>query len=175
MGRPIIDITGQVFDTLTVIKKTNNYSKSGQILWELLCKCGEICYATSSDLKRNRRNFCKKCRDQVADLSPYKSLYGNYKRHANRRGYTFELGIDQFINIVQSNCNYCGEEPNQWYKKEGSRKGIFYNGIDRQDNTLGYTLENAKPCCKFCNLAKKTFPAEELVAWLNRVALRKNK
>lgn len=30
----------------------------------------------------------------------------------------------------------------------------FYNGIDRLDNTKGYTPENSVACCKHCNSLK---------------------
>ena len=30
------------------------------------------------------------------------------------------------------------------------------NGVDRVDNTKGYSVDNSVPCCKFCNTAKHT-------------------
>lgn len=47
------------------------------------------------------------------------------------------------------------------------RYGIIYNGIDRQDNSIGYKTENCVPCCKFCNLAKSKFTIKEFQEWIN--------
>lgn len=174
MGRPSIDITGKKFGNLNVISKTDKRTDKGQVLWELKCDCGETCFASSSDLNRGRRNFCESCNDRLSKLSPFKSLYGNYKRNAEKRGYSFELTLEQFVSIVLEECVYCGEPPNQWFKKEGAKEGVMYNGIDRFDNSIGYNVENAKSCCKFCNLAKNTFPSEDLISWLDRVAKRRN-
>lgn len=175
MGRPAIDITGKVYDTLTVIQKIEQRANSGELLWELLCDCGETCYATSSSLRRGRRNFCSKCRDEVSVNSPLKGLYANYKRGATKRGYIFDLDINQFKAIITSDCSYCGEPPNQWYKKEKAKEGLHYNGIDRVDNAIGYTIENVTPCCKYCNMAKQRFHVDDFTAWLDRVAERRNK
>jgi hypothetical protein len=38
----------------------------------------------------------------------------------------------------------------------GSRGIYTYNGIDRVDNSKGYTPENTVPCCKICNKIKGT-------------------
>ena len=170
MGRPFNDITGKVYGTLKVLRKTEKRAPKGEILWECECLiCGDLAYATSSDLNRGRRGYCKTCRNKIATMSPIKALYGEYKRGAKLRNYCFELSIDDFMKIIKQKCHYCGSEPFQVKKKEGSRCSTIYNGIDRKDNSKGYTLENAVPCCKFCNLAKSTYPAEELIAWINRI------
>ena len=173
MAIPAQDITGKVFKNLRVVRKTEMQNKKQSYLWELLCTCGETCFATAADLNRGRYKFCKSCRDKEAFMSPYKCLFGNYKRGATSRDYEYSLSLEQFISIVNSDCFYCGEPPSQWYKKEGAREGVYYNGIDREKNNVGYTPENSKPCCKFCNFAKKTFDAEELTSWLDRVTKRR--
>lgn len=173
MGRPTNDITGRKYDNLTVISKTKHRNLDGGVLWKLCCDCGDICYATSSDLNRGRRNFCPSCNNRASRLSPIKSLYGNYKRSALDRGYEFRLTLYEFAHMIKQKCFYCGESPNQWYKKEGAKEGVFYNGIDRVDNEKGYVVENSVPCCKFCNFAKKDNSKDEYLSWLYRVAQRK--
>ena len=42
-------------------------------------------------------------------------------------------------------------------------------GIDRKDNTLGYTLENSVPCCPTCNFAKRGLSVIEFIEWARRV------
>lgn len=174
MGRPLIDITGNEYGTLKVIKKTNNRNSKGQIIWECECLiCGEKAYATSSDLNRGRREYCKDCRNNKAIMSPIKGLYGSYKRGAEKRGYIFELKFEEFIKLIKQDCYYCGSKPSQLFKKREAREGVIYNGIDRKDNSIGYTLNNVVPCCKFCNLAKSTYPAEELIEWIDKIKRNK--
>lgn len=106
-------------------------------------------------------------------MSPYRSLYGTYRRNARKRNLSFELTLEEFIKIIKEDCVYCGEPGHQWFKKSEAKEGIFYSGIDREDNQKGYTSENSVPCCKFCNKAKSTLTREELVGWLNRVTERR--
>lgn len=44
-----------------------------------------------------------------------------------------------------------------------------YNGIDRKNNSKGYTLENAVPCCGQCNIAKASFTEHEFISWVRMV------
>lgn len=165
MGRPAIDLTGKVFGNLTCVNKKGK-NKKGSIIWGLKCACGEECSAVSSDLMRGRTNFCTKCSKEKSKKSPFKSLYGSYKRGASKRGLNFDLLIEYFISLLTSNCYYCDYPPKQNFKKDGSLFGCLYNGIDRVDNSKGYTKENSVPCCKFCNFSKSKGTEEEFKEWL---------
>lgn len=167
MGRKVNDITGNKYGTLTVIKKS--HYKKHNLYWECECECGEICYATSTDLKRGRKNFCNNCNIKNSKKSVLNVLFKNYERGAVKRNLNFDLTIDDFEKIIHSNCYYCGVEPKQVLKKKGMREELIYNGIDRIDNDLGYTLNNSVPCCKFCNYGKKGFDVNEFKEWLNTI------
>jgi hypothetical protein len=58
------------------------------------------------------------------------------------RKLAFELTLDDFKFLVTKPCFYCGK-----HEKPG--------GVDRWDNTIGYTFENSRPCCAICNIAKQ--------------------
>lgn len=100
----MLDISGQSFDNLTVIRLTDKRNSRGQVIWELLCECGDTCEASATDLKRGLRGFCKKCRKVKSSISHYKSLYGNYKRLAESRGYSFEISLEYFIHLTKLDC-----------------------------------------------------------------------
>jgi hypothetical protein len=71
--------------------------------------------------------------------------YKNYTRSAETRRLEFPLTKEEFILIVTLPCYYCGViQP----------KG--FNGIDRLDCTIGYSLVNCKSCCEMCNMMKGT-------------------
>jgi len=57
------------------------------------------------------------------------------------------LSPKKSLGINQSNCKYCDLEPLQCYKINSGEKYI-YNGIDRVNNTLGYTEETQCPAAK---------------------------
>lgn len=167
MGRKAIDITGNKYGKLSVIKKSHS-TKMG-MYWECQCECGEICYATQTDLNRGRRNFCEKCNDEKSHNSILTDLYFRYKRGGLKRKHVFKLTITEFKRIISQNCVYCGIEPKQIHYKKGMRYSLIYNGIDRQNNNIGYTLDNSVACCKFCNLAKSRFDLNEFIEWLNTI------
>ena len=47
-----------------------------------------------------------------------------------------------------------------------------YNGIDRINNSKGYTIDNCVPCCFMCNYSKNNHSLSDWKAWLER--LKKN-
>lgn len=102
--------------------------------------------------------------------APIRSILSNYQRGAKQRGLEFDLSFKKFKKLIQGNCVYCMSEPRTYFKKEGARYGVYYNGIDRVDNSRGYVKGNVVSCCKFCNYAKKKFSADEFRSWLRRVA-----
>lgn len=170
MGRPINDIKGHKYGNLTVIGVTPDLTESGEPLWQLRCGCGDTTgKATSSSLKRGRKNFCPMCTLSASKGSPYKSLYGNYQRGAKQRGLDFELTIKELSALSNQACHYCKYPPTQWLKKVGAAYGIKYNGIDRVVNSKGYTLDNTVPCCKFCNFAKGKSTESEFASWLTHI------
>lgn len=77
------------------------------------------------------------------------------------------LTLEDFFKLVSSpKCYWCGqtELKNYEFKNGGVRPKLL--GIDRKDNSLGYTLDNCVPSCSVCNYMKNTF-AEKL--FLNKV------
>jgi hypothetical protein len=51
--------------------------------------------------------------------------------------------------------------------------GIYiYNGVDRVDNTKGYTIENCVPCSKEANAMKMAFGHDEFIALCKEIAAR---
>lgn len=83
--------------------------------------------------------------------------FSQYKTRAEPRGYNFELTIDQFSELINKPCHYCGTLP---------VIGTL-NGVDRKDNNIGYIVSNCLPCCKVCNWAKRTYSYEEFTNWIH--------
>jgi hypothetical protein len=92
-----------------------------------------------------------------------KGRFSKYKRTAARDGRTFRLTIKQFDLITSKPCEFCGN-----FNGEGEDSP--YNGIDRKENSRGYTTDNALPCCWICNKAKGTMDAEDFIEHSKTIA-----
>jgi len=86
-----------------------------------------------------------------------KCRYATYKRGALRRGYAFELTLEEFSELWNKPCMYCADTIN----------GI---GIDRINNSVGYTATNVIPCCTTCNWMKHSMTQEEFINKCKQIA-----
>lgn len=85
-----------------------------------------------------------------------KGKYRTMKGSGLKRNYEVKITFDEFSKIVSDPCSYCGE----------NEKRI---GIDRIDNTKGYTLENSAPCCTICNMMKKVMTVEDFLRHISKI------
>lgn len=106
--------------------------------------------------------------------------YASYRSRAEKKELEFAISNDEYKSIIREDCYLCGkkssdpfstnpllaESPAHFEHTEVTRNT---NGIDRVDNTLGYTVENCKACCKECNHMKNNFVLEDLFAKLERI------
>jgi hypothetical protein len=66
-------------------------------------------------------------------------LYKTYKDRATKKGREFTLTEYEFGEIIAGDCVYCGNPA---------------TGIDRKNNSKGYSLDNSAACCHRCNSLK---------------------
>jgi|688.fasta_scaffold848642_1 hypothetical protein len=92
----------------------------------------------------------KSCKTKYQYHKQPKTRYNVYKRGALRRGYSFNITIEQFNTFWDTSCHYCNEPI----------KGI---GIDRIDNTIGYVHDNLISCCTLCNFMKHNTNYKEFI------------
>ena len=97
-----------------------------------------------------------------------------YKSSSKRKKIVFELSEEQFREITQMNCYYCGAKPNNVARSFHSRRNYVYGGLDRVDNTKGYTIDNVVPCCKICNRAKGGLTVQEFRKWIKNIYNKSN-
>ena len=93
----------------------------------------------------------------------------NYKRHAKDRNLSWDLTRQEVAEIIKKDCYYCDNPPSNIKRTKNTIEPLRYNGIDRIDNSKGYTKDNVVPCCKQCNLAKRDLSLDEFVYWIKRV------
>ena len=90
--------------------------------------------------------------------------YNVYKRSASLKNLEFELTYEDYLCIVENNCNYCGIVQD---------KG--FNGIDRKDQMKGYILDNCVSCCKICNYMKGSTSDEVFIKRVEHILTFQNK
>lgn len=169
-----LDLTGKTFDKLTIIKREENDKKHNTV-WLCQCECGTQKKITGNYL-RKKINTIKSCGcSRIYGPPPkdygqvaFKSVMTGYKIGAKKRGLPFLLTEYQFKHLTSSDCNYCGLSPRTICKK-GMNGQYIYNGIDRVDSQLGYSIDNCVPCCKKCNWSKSNDTSEEFFTWVNRL------
>jgi hypothetical protein len=174
------------FGKLTPIKNLNKKDNRKRYLWLFKCDCGNEVEVSGSDVKLGRKIDCgcgaeQRKLDRLANLaksntipekgSALNRIYRNYKRAAISRDYIFELTKEEFKHIISKKCVYCNSEPsNTGYgtEKRNEETLYLYNGIDRKDNSIGYTSENCVPCCYVCNKMKMNL---DYTAFINQIKL----
>lgn len=111
--------------------------------------------ATPSGKASVKRTYRK-----LADSGYYQNLEcridQRYRRAAQRArdiGRTFTVTFEEYVALLTKPCEYCGLSLDQ---KSGY-------GLDRLNNSLGYTRENVVQCCSLCNTQRSNiFTPEEM-------------
>lgn len=145
------------------------------------CICGNIRQKTNTELTKvlnneldPKCNICMMKERREDPLFMYREILSQYKRHAREKGLEYSLSDDQFLYLVQSNCNYCGLKPSNYLSKKkvtdkvtkqrrrfSMSEKTYYSGIDRVDNKKGYLEENCVACCNMCNKGKHYHSVED--------------
>lgn len=174
-----IDLTGQRFGRLLVVKLIDERKKPRILQWLCKCDCGNETIVVSQNLRKGHTKSCGCLFRELTSIrtrlpngeASFNNLYHKYKDSARIRNISFSLDKDVFRNLTKQNCKYCGRVPSQIVK---DRNGMFngdyiHNGIDRVDSLIGYTIENCVPCCKICNYAKRNMTENEFFDWIRQV------
>jgi len=130
--------------------------------------CG-CCQNKSSTWKNNSGAYTKTWQLPPGE-SAKNNLYYQYSKSAEKRNHTFDLTKEEFCDIVTAPCTYCGSQCQNRVKGGGKTSGDFYyTGVDRVDNTLGYTKENSVPCCRICNSMKLDMDVKHFIEHIKKI------
>lgn len=152
--------------------------------FHLICSCGNTFSIAGENRLSHDGNFmCRGCyeRRDAEQFDPewgYKSVLKRIRNDARRAGREFNLSLDWFKKISQSECHYCGSEPRNEFiynSNAGKYKRTFlYNGLDRMSNEIGYVEWNCVPCCFVCNRAKNSMPYDLFIEWIDKVVAHRS-
>lgn len=184
------DRVGDVYGRLTVISHAGKDHRNKH-LWLCVCECGNEKVVVSGNLSSGKSKSCGCLKAEFLarkgnqfglyedrEEALLKVQYSHLKRRNKSKGFSDVISFETFSSLSKSPCKYCGLE----YSKEiedrlnESKKQkrlsdhiLKCNGIDRVDNSKGYTIDNSAPCCKFCNTAKNTMSEDDFYAWVKRI------
>ena len=182
------NLIGQSFGKLTCIAVAGYLATdSNRVIYLFNCECGEQHLTSARDVKSGKVKSCGCIRRQITrdrgknnKKSEHKTAltkyYNTYKSSASRRELAFTLSLEEFKEITSSNCHYCGIPPSRPFAKTWKTSVNTYmcNGIDRKDNTKGYTFSNSLPCCSICNHAKHDLPYDTFIMWIKNLTTYTN-
>lgn len=174
----VAKLAGQKFGRLTVIERHGTH-KHGFAIWLCRCDCGNEITTTTGSLRSGHTSSCG-CYSREMRRIPeaewiLKQIFRKYRETAQSKDREFTLTLEQFRQLIQLPCHYCGRERTKTIRRTtnwGNAYEYSCNGVDRYDNDQGYTPENSVPCCEDCNRAKLQMSADEYITLCNLIADR---
>lgn len=160
--------------------------KYGHSYCKFLCECGRITIQAAANVAIGEVVSCGCYRDEVLvrlheaqrfpeGVAAFNSLYSVYRSAGKSREYEFSLSKEEFFLLTKGCCEYCGVVPHRvWKGSSRCMSPYVYNGVDRIDNSLGYTTNNVVSCCLTCNRAKNNLSLEEFQKWIKRLITFQN-
>ena len=148
-----LNLAGQEFGRLTVVKETSGRTASGCVVWLCLCSCGNESYVSATSLRSGHTMSCGCYQKQQSGQAAVKActthgMSGNptYISWVNMRSRCYDKknekymryggrGItvcDKWLNSFQSFLDSMGEKPTQEHQ------------IDRADNDGNYEPGNCR-------------------------------
>ena len=158
--------------------------KRGLKQWLCRCACGREYVRPQTQVRRGKSKGCMSCgRHRYIRADPCmpggtnaRNAYAGYAKSARRHGRAFELTFEQFLQLTQQPCHYCGLSKQQVYDlrdKSGKPRVAggpwHYNGIDRLNSFVGYVSGNCVSCCARCNFAKTRFTESDFLQIVKRI------
>lgn len=172
MGK-LIDLTGRIFGRLKVLSRVNPHASS---TWLVRCTCGVEKVVLGTSLKDGSTKSCgclrreRARRKRLSDtMAGRNQVLWTYKISAENRKLEWSLSDSDFDTLIQGDCIYCGSHPSN-VKKGPHFSPFTYSGIDRFNNTIGYTKSNSVSCCQLCNAMKRKLSSQEFIAHILKAA-----
>jgi hypothetical protein len=122
-------------------------------------KAALAAYRKTPKGKAKYREYAKRHREKPGYREKHRSyretpkmMMHLYRKGAEKRGLPFEITLEYLTeHLWQKPCSYCG-------------CAIRTMGLDRVNNTEGYTITNTIPCCSTCNFMKLKSSREDFIA-----------
>lgn len=148
--RSLIDISGQKFGRLTVIKRAAN-GACNKSQWEYQCDCGNDIVVIGNNLKRGIVSSCGCIKRELLEKKNFR--HGGAKRGANDRAYScldsVKYRVSTNIKYIQKGTSICDNYKNNYeaFKLDlGPITDPERNTVDRIDNDGHYSCGKCAQC-----------------------------
>ena len=187
-NKPAKNLIGQKFGRLTVVSFEGIkpfWQDRRESHWKVKCECGNEKIIRITNLRKTKSCGCllnefrqnilpqktAKRNSKPLGESAKHCCYKNYINRSKKKKIDFEFTKEEFLELTQKKCYYCGREPRTTIKTKVGKKtrnGSFtYNGLDRIDSSKGYSKNNILTCCEICNKAKRDMSQKDFLEWIN--------
>lgn len=174
----VSDLRGQHGD-YDALKFKRTKGRQPRTYWLLKCRhCGRKKWSFAGNIKLG---LALRCPCQIRELARHNtaSFWRNYVKMyvngAKSRQLAWRLSSKKVQALALKDCHYCGQSPESRRMHWRSYCVVPVNGLDRLDNTRGYTPENTVPCCKRCNRMKLDLKLVDFVEHCAKVARYQSK
>ena len=130
------------------------------------CQCGK--------LKTRGSVHCMGCYSLRLSTgeSAFNAVWNDYIQQSRRRNLKWYFIKRDARKLFESPCFYCGASPNTVKTIPKGQGSFVFNGIDRVDNSLGYTPENCVACWRVCNFMKQDMSVEDFLIHIRKILAR---
>ncbi|OGZ35350.1 MAG: hypothetical protein A2646_03120 [Candidatus Portnoybacteria bacterium RIFCSPHIGHO2_02_FULL_39_12] len=116
-----------------------------------------------------RKKNSQYIRDYNKTREPYiwnsKQHFEKLKYDAKQRNLIVELTFQEYESLIKLPCYLCGESV------VSEHNG---HGIDRVDNSIGYTSSNCRSCCGTCNRMKRHLSINDFISRIKKILKNHN-
>lgn len=154
MGRPKLELTGQKFSRLTVIKDSGKRSYK-HIIWQCKCDCGNFCLVRRDHLQANETKSCGCLNKEIA-----------------RKGGKLNKGKKHTKETKQKMSKTRIKENNPNWQGGVTSKRILIRNSDKYKTWRKAVFEIDNYTCQKCNQKGGTLNAHHIEAFNNNPDLR---
>ena len=160
---------GTIFGRLTVQARVQT-----TLGWRYACQCscGGTAVVYGWCLKKGATRSCGCIRSEKG-LTPGQAGFllaaRDYRKGARARKVLFDLTDADLAHLFSQDCHYCGAPPSRVVPTQTPFGHYARNGIDRVDNTKGYSQGNVVTACWTCNRVKGTQTTATFLLWAQKV------
>lgn len=181
-------IIGTRIERLVVVSFSHSDKKN--TFWNCVCDCGNKKIIDYSKLSKRRIKSCGCYSNHHIDFEHV--VKKNAKRIYDVSYSDGDLSLEDFLELTQKKCHYCGAPPQNkfhiCYTNDGLLKDRFktnkrknskyakhanayfiYNGLDRIDSAGKHDKMNLVPCCGGCNTTKMATGYDEFLLRIKNI------
>lgn len=171
-----VDLTNQIFNKLTVIRRTEN-TRSGMTRWLCRCECGNDTIVASKHLKSGRT---KSCGCEIKSGHDHKQwtgfgeisgdLWNTIVRHSlSRGGVPIKIDKEYAWNLFKTQNGLCALSgvPIYFSKRNADKRTA---SLDRINSSLGYIPGNVQWVHKDVNKMKNQFDQSYFIDMCKNIA-----